>query len=1037
MLPIDPQDLIKLAVDIFIDQIEKRGPALVKRMQEGIKGRRKTQKHVPRVQLVNRESEQRAIQSALNSPGSLRLLYFFGQGGAGKTRLLQAAEQYIKFDGKSSPLLRWGGLHDFYHTELHSVTTLQQAIVNGLDPMDAHFQEYRKSLARFNRLIAEGLVGSTLETERQALDDLFLEEYKAFARQYRPVLAFDTLESLMHESDWVESLCKLEGVPIASREWILQQVGSLENSVILMAGRPEPVFRKDLELANNSRPGRLEAIEINGLTREDTRQFLAMLLKEAPAFLKPLIEKSDQFWQVTRGLPVQLALAVDLASRAQFLVGDDGVNRAQSAEAFGQSLVGELFSGENPEARILFLLGLARKGMTDELLHYLEPDQSVSSCSRRLEQLRNTSIVKTRLERNELFLHDALYELFDAYFPSLPDLGPWYERLADYYRSKHSRSRRDITSDSQIPINLLYYELQLNPRHAFDAVYLPLREKALKGHELELDIHLRDELLRFIRDPAIARLKFRRHALTKADVDRDSAIRWIKRYLIQSNYQKAILIAETIITLGPKSLKALPPYSFNKNQTTLSQEQRDRAREILSIADPLFWGQVLTYYSEGLIYSGASESLAFEILKQASSILRKISISSHDPLKWLYERVVGRANDRLGYLYRSTGHYGSAINAYQKALPEFKREDIEDEEAATLNNLAFTFALLGAFRRAMDRVNRALELREGLGQKYPLALSHNTRGLIYTLQGQYEQGRKESQLALNMFVELETPRGVGLAYNALGYILRKQGQGWEAGVCSRPQAIQYFQQSARYFKQAEEIFSKQITEPIRLWEAYNEQGTLYREWGVLLGKSGDVDGANGLYSQAVEYQMKALETARGHGMHFQEADTLDDLAKVSYDLGETKKAKRLLGQARSMVPKEYSLSPDKKGREKPPSGEAYWLILGKIHLREGTWAIQESVNRRTISDRKRRELTQSAINNFTLAAHYFEKFWPRTSANRMRYQQMADQLLGLSIPTRVIKRAIKHESIQHKLNASEFIKMFPARPVGHGVGSVS
>ena len=74
-----------------------------------------------------------------------------------------------------------------------------------------------------------------------------------------------------------------------------------------------------------------------------------------------------------------------------------------------------------------------------------------------------------------------------------------------------------------------------------------------------------------------------------------------------------------------------------------------------------------------------------------------------------------------------------------------------DEQADTLNNLAFILALLGAPKRAKTHIDQALELRQRLGQKYPLALSHNTRGLIYSLQGQYEMGRRECQLVTKYF----------------------------------------------------------------------------------------------------------------------------------------------------------------------------------------------------------------------------------------------------------------------------------------------
>lgn len=1033
MLPTDPQDLVKIAVEIIIDQIEKRGPRVINKVHERIKNRRKKQTYVPRVELVNRESEQRAIQAALKSRRS-HILYFVGEGGAGKTRLLQIAEQLAEHGGKAFMPVRWGGLHDFYHTELHSVAAIQRAIVQGLDPTDVYFQGYRKSHERFDQLLAEGLVGPALEAERQTLNELFFEEYNSVSKKYRPVIAFDTLESLAHESDWVERLCKLEEEPLATQDWIISQTGKLENSVILMAGRPQPEFRRNLENANHFPPGRVEIIELNGLTREDARQYITMLLNSAPSTLKLQMEEwLDQLWHVTRGLPVRLALAVDLAANGKIVFQDDA-RRAINIESWGRYLISSLFSYDHPEGHLLLLLALARKGMTADLLHYLDPEQSMSNCRQRLEQIRTTSITKTRPGHEELFLHDALYELFDAYSPPASAIMPWYERLADYYRAKYTRSGRDAYPRVHTAVNLLYYELHRNPRHAFDSVYLPLREKALKGHELELDLQLRDEVLRFVRNPAVDSRDFEGHSLTHADVDRDGAIRWIKRYLIQSHYQDAIRIAEIILSLGPQPYSKLNSRTA-KYEAILSGEQINHAREVFKKSDSLFWGNLLTCYGESLIYIGAPVHQTRQIIDLSIKVLSGFHLDEKKPLLWLQSRILGRAYNSSGYLLRSHGHYGIALTAYQRSLTNFNKTDTLDEQADTLNNLAFILALLGASRRAMEHVNQALELRELLGQKYPLGLSHNTRGLIYALQGQYELGRKESQLALNMFEELETPRGIGLAYNALGYILRKQGEGWKLGQCSHLQAIQCFQQSEVYFEQAEEVFSKQIEEPIRLWEAYNEQGSLYREWGCVLEEQIDGEASDMLFSKAVEYQMKALETARQFGMRFQEADTYDDLAKVSHDQGEIEKARHWLKRALSIVPKEYTLPREKKRKGIPPKGEAYWLILGKIYFQEGLWSLKSLEG--VVSEKTRQKYNQSTIRNFTLAANYFEQFWPRTSANRNRLQYMADQILRLPIPRREIRRAIKDESDQHNLDVSSFLKMFPARLGNYGDGRIS
>lgn len=1016
--------LLEYVLEFLFKQIVQHGPEIAREIRRQATHVRIKPNHVPQVELVNRESERRAIQTALEDDPHLRILYFVGEGGAGKTRLLREAQNFIQNNGKSPKALRWAGLLDFYHTELHSVTAVQGALIQGLDPAGEYFQNFRKSQERFERSLAEGLVGSAIEAERRKLSDLFLEEYHFFAQNHRPVIAFDTIESLAHESDWVESLCSLEDTPIASREWLIGQIGKLENSVILLAGRPQPSFQRALEKANHRSPGQLEIIELKGLTREDSHQLLALLLNKAPASLHPLMNDADQLWKITRGLPVQLALALELASTGQ-TIDRMGMGNSAGDEAWEQRLINELFSMDDSIRRIFLLLGLARKGMTIDLLRYLEPGLSVTDCERQLGQLRSASIVKTRPDTDELFLHDALYELFDLYPPPLNHLAPWYERLTDYYRTRYLRFEQNDRLRSQTAVSLLYYELQRDPRYAFESVYLRLREQALKGYELDYEQQLRDELLRFSQNSSYVNHPFLTQKLTHAEIDRDGVVRWIKRYLIRSNYQEALRVARTILSKSKfnsyldSSIHKVPP---------LYREETEYIFEIFDSPDPLFWGQLLTCYSEALIYTSAPEPQVYEILEYTLSLLEDTQLEQNNLLTWLHERTLGRANDRLGYLFRTNGHYGSAITAYQKALPEYRNVDIADEASATLNNLAFTLAILGDFEQAKINIDQALVLRQQFGQKYPLALSHNTRGIIYSLQGQHESGQRESQLALNIFEELESPRGIGLACNALGYIFRKQGEGWKSAQSTPSEAIFCFQQSIKHLERAEKVFSDEVSEPIRLWESLNEQGSLYREWGLLERGQQEVEKTQELYGKAVECQLKALEIAKKYRMRFQEADAYDDLAKVLWDQGNAKKAQRWLKQALSLVPKEYSASSNRKSKKSPPAGEAYWLILGKVYLQEGVWAIK-SLTQERLSKRKHSEYTQSAIHKFALASHFFERYWPGASANQSRFQFMAEQVLQMEMPIREIKRAVKLEGTRHKINVSAFLKTFPSRSV--------
>lgn len=676
-----------------------------------------------------------------------------------------------------------------------------------------------------------------------------------------------------------------------------------------------------------------------------------------------------------------------------------------------------LFHSDNPVSRIFFFLALARKGLTVDLLRYLEPTWSHTDCERYLAEVRNLSVVKTRPGRKELFLHDALYELFDTYFPPEIPLLSWYKRLSDYYRARQSRANQDRVAWGQATVNLLYYELQCDPQLAFETGYVRWSELAIKGHEAGLDMQLRDELLRFMD------LQSKRHnatqKLNRAIVDQDSAARWVKRFLARARHRQAIAVAETILALAPAPYPAFVPKPIAR-LADLSTEQQLEARALFDQANPLFWGYLLTYYGEALVYTGATEAQARRLLEQAIALISEVTLNRDAPLVWLRERLLGRAYNTQGYLLRTYGHYARALESYRRALPHFEAAIILDEQANTLNNLAFLLALLGDTAQATDYADRASNLCQVSEQRYPLALSHNTRGLIYALQGQVEWGRRECQLALSIFQELESSRGIGLACNALGFILRWQGETWKVGQCQPQQALALFQQAANFLDQASQIFSDQVSEPLRLWEAHNEQGSLYGDWGCLLRQQGNESVAQQQYSKAVQHHLQALEIAHRYGLHFQQADTCDDLAEVLADQGKIEDARYWLEQGLALVPKKYTLAASKGFRNAPKPGQAYWLILGKAHLQQGIWALRP-LEQDSLTTHIRMEYIHEGIEHFTLAAAYLQRYWPGTTTLNNRLHSMADYLSRVGISTDEAKAQISRVASYYGVDLSVFL----------------
>lgn len=944
-----------------IDEIRKHWP------RRGSPSSSAPASRVRRSRVVNRQDELRAVREKVADAPHSHVICFVGEGGIGKTRLLEETSRCVRTISPGS-LLRWGGIIDLYHAEYHSVPALQSAIVRALDPAERFFEKYRREWKEFEHHRSVGMTDEAGK-DLERLTSAFRSDYEDFARRYRPVLAFDTFERINDEPDLVQKLMGEQASSLG--RWLVDFLTSAPNSVFVLASRP-PLYSLLREQGNRHHSSLVvDEIPLRGFTHEDSRRLLASFLQKQPKPVQNLLKGADSLWQASRGSPVWLALMVELLSRSRSVL----VQLQDEASELSKSrLVTAYFDYEDPEDRLFFLLALARKGLTANLLHYFEPPWSLEECRRRLDSLRAMSLVKTRPGGDELFLHDALYDLFDEYIPQSRDLKLWYGIFVDYYREQQAAFRLDRAARGDVAVKLLYYLLQYDPCRAFYEHYIRWSETAIAGYEIDLDMQLRDELLLHLRSAA-KRGGARTLALDAETVNLDSAVRWVKRYMFQAYHQKAAMLAESIFSSGPKPycnwVKARPELKLK-----ISAADREQIRTLLLGADDLFWGHLLTYYGDVLTYlvGTPEEQISFFLEQAKDRLQRSTPIPS---LTWLRARLLGRVYDRFGYLARTYGHYGKAVEYYRQALPYLEETESLEELATTLNNLAFVLSFLGEAEQAEEYAGKAFGYRQQLGQRFPLALSHNTRGLIYASEN-YERAIRECQRAFGIFEEISAPRGIGLACNALGYILRKQGQE-KVKQGNLPGGEECFQEAEKFLNRSIGIFSATVSEPIRLWEAHNEMGSLYYDWGCGFARQEDKEAR---LTKAVEQHHLSLDAFQEARPPFQEADTCEDLAKTYVALGKLDEATSWLEKGRSLVPDEYDFTKQAWKRNLPPAGEGYWLIMGKIWLQRGLWALGAENAAQTLKN------CRAGVRCMMFSAVSFYQFWPSAQANNWRLEEI-------------------------------------------------
>ena len=190
-----------------------------------------------RTNLVGRDGELQQLKSLLRSRGDRHAFYVYGEGGLGKTRLLEELQRLVPDAGAG---YLTSGIIDLYHTDTHSITDVQLSIVNGLDPNLKHFPRYRRLREEYVRKREQGVDPYRLEHQRGQLTEVFVEEFNRLALDSRKiVLCFDTVEQLQYQSSAVEDRARVDRAETTRlKPWLLRTLPQLYNALIVFAGRP-------------------------------------------------------------------------------------------------------------------------------------------------------------------------------------------------------------------------------------------------------------------------------------------------------------------------------------------------------------------------------------------------------------------------------------------------------------------------------------------------------------------------------------------------------------------------------------------------------------------------------------------------------------------------------------------------------------------------------------------------------------------------------------------------------------------------------
>lgn len=934
--------------------------------------------------LVNREPILNSIKQTIDDRPHSHVIYITGHGGMGKTFLLRDVLHRCREGGEwhtpDARLIAMEDVVDLYHAHTHSMEGLTRAIWDVLGPARADLVGYERKMRRFEREKYD-LAGMLreLSTLRDEVAHAFLDDLNRLARRdHRLVLALDTAEKLLYETDRIQEVLGLGEEGIAVRPWLLGEfLPNLENAVILIAGRPKPErLQEDMREALGDRliehelPG-FEAKEdaiayfdaVAEAVHEEGKDEIAERIAAVPEDTREVI------WRYTGGRPILLSLMIDYLVVANELLPlvKVPVEKARSKpkaelQEIEKNIEAELVrifqNTGRPADEAIRALAWARKGMDTEMLAHVA-DMSAEEAEETLEELRDLSFVKVRPADNRVFLHDEMYEMLHRHV--LAHLSKRrrdrvYWAILEYYETKIDQARKRVAalqrreparqgqevgpipggwprppadaealaeaSDhlySLMP-EQVYYHLRRDPAEGFK-VHWTYRQEAFWVNSESLDMQLRSEMLQFL---AERKGEERFNGLSRSDVELDAGLGWGNWNLRRTQHDRALEIARGL---------------------------REKCRDLVEKGGSLAEAQLDSLEGRALAYFGGELDRAEKLLHSSIDSFRTFE-TTDDFQIWRRDASLADALNTLGYLYRTLGRYRQSVDAYQRALPLWRalaegeealtmRNAITAQHANTLNNLSWALTWVGDFQQALRTCRDALEMRQRLGPRAPVAFSLNTMGLIYIKSDRLFPARTNCERALGIFRDLDQPRGVGLARIALAEAFRRMSTG--APELMPEESAEHLRRAEEHAREAVYIFTSQVPERPQLIQALIELGCTYRDWAWMRDQySGTDPDRRILARRAGDALRRAMrEGAEEPGLLHMVVDAQVNLAWLHHYMEDDKKAAQELDEAIKQVPSEYYIAPKRGLPDHDLSQSFLWVQLGKAHLLHGQIAMRQ------------------------------------------------------------------------------------------------
>ena len=264
-----------------------------------------------------------------------------------------------------------------------------------------------------------------------------------------------------------------------------------------------------------------------------------------------------------------------------------------------------------------------------------------------------------------------------------------------------------------------------------------------------------------------------------------------------------------------------------------------------------------------LITSFGISQLTREQESKIDSLHQVIATATHDTIKvnaWVeWDKIIYITDPALDLYLNQKIDSLCTINLKIK-LNKKEINKYLKEKAFALNNIGIIFDIQGDYDNGIDYYSQSLEIYEEMGNKEGIASSLNNLGAIYKVQGNYAKAIDYFTQNLKISEEIGNKRGIAASLNNIGLIFQEQSD--------YSKALDYFTQS---LKITEEIGDKR-----GISASFNNIGIIYQ--------------ALNDYSKALDYFTQSLKITEEIGDKAEIAPSLNNIGMIYEEQGNYAKA---------------------------------------------------------------------------------------------------------------------------------------------------